>query len=281
MDTKNFIYNFVDTVLNDFKNNSWCDLNFDLNTASYDMVVNQQGYLLKYFAAYFCDYYQGYAEFFKKFKGSELNVISIGCGAGIDYYALNRVIADENYDISVNYLGIDIIDWEYKPDFEFKNQGIDDISAIDVKNVDLIVFPKSLTELNTESLKNFANLICRECDSKNIFFLNSYITNNPQNNYCVDGINKFEVIAKILLDSEFNTTDKPHFYTYFTNQNDWLGRHFPFFEIPDGVRLLTEKLKSKCQEHDTTQPDCQECGVGFIPIFRSNYIAYNVVEFHR
>jgi hypothetical protein len=285
LSTKEFIHGFIDVVFEDFKANSWCEINeFELSVDSYMVLANQQKYILKYYAAYFCEYYELYNDFLKRFGGKKVNIISIGCGPGIDCDALNRVIKDNSIDIEVKYLGIDLVDWAYKPEYDgysFEHKGIDQLTVSDVSNVDLIVFPKSLTEINSTSLERFATLIAGNCNSTKLFFLNTYVTDAPYDSNRVDGVNQFQMICDILIKYGFTTNDKTNSWFYISDANSWLGYYYNFFKIPDNVRPFVEKLKSNCEKFDDDFDECRQCNIDFIPVMRSNYLASNLIEFNR
>lgn len=285
MSTKEFIHGFIDVVFGDFKENSWCEINESgLYADSYMVLVNQQKYILKYYAAYFCEYYELYNDFFKRFDGNKVNIISIGCGPGIDCDALNRVIKDNSIDIEVKYFGIDLVDWAYKPEYDgciFEHKEIDQLTVSDISDVDLIVFPKSLTEINAISLVRFATLIAENCNSTKLFFLNTYVTDAPNDSNRVDGVNQFQMVCNVLIRYGFTTNDNTNGWSYMKDTYCWLGHYFNFFKIPDDVRPFVENLKSNCEKIDDDFDKCRQCNIGFIPVMKSNYMAFNLIEFDR
>jgi len=161
-----------------FKKNesNWCNLNSSLNIKSYSAVYNQQYYLLKYFPAYFTEYFHIWKRFFNQYNKKSINIISIGCGVGIDFSAL-KAYNQLNKIPKFDYKGIDLIAWQNKfKGMPFTQKDIGEIDTDDLENIDLIVFPKILTELTDESLIKLANKIVESNTSSELYFINSYIT---------------------------------------------------------------------------------------------------------
>ena len=99
-----FLEEHMIKVFNDFKNEEWCELqNNGLDTNHYSNISKQQYYLLKYFPAYFTEYYHAYSKLFKDLNKDVISIISIGCGAGLDYYALEHYKRVNNSNLNYNY----------------------------------------------------------------------------------------------------------------------------------------------------------------------------------
>lgn len=289
-----FLENYLRRVFEDFSNSNWCNLNnFKLNKDAYKSTIIQQMYILKYFAAYFCEYYRAYLKLLKEIdqnKEEELNIISIGCGCGVDFYALEYAIAKSNLSLPVSYLGIDAIDWAYKPNskiFKFSNKLITEIQVSDIADKNIIVFPKSLTELSRSDLLCFSNLIATSNTKNNIYFLNSYITDNPADGNRVDGTGNFNIIASKLLSSGYKTEDNTYGYYYLNQFTSGLKSTFDFFNFPNDIINKTRRLKQDCEQKELnnheapTTLDCESCNIDFSPILNGKYMAYNTFKFTR
>lgn len=281
--TREFLETKVRRVFDDFCGEEWCDLNSsDLNVDSYSSIVNQQKYILKYYGAYFCELYGMYEKFLRGFEEDNLNVLSFGCGSGVDCEALNRVIADLEKNIEINYVGIDIVDWHYRPNFPwstFKTMCASEIKKSDVVDVDLFVFPKSLTEFTRNTREKIGELISQGSSKDCIYFINTYVTDYASDCNHVDGIDQFGTINNILKNENWSCSSKPTEYFYKINSG-WLGYSFDFFKLPDEVKPFVEELKDRCQNHDGS-PDCVKCAIDFIPILNSRYLAFNLLEYKR
>ncbi len=291
MSTSNLIKTYLEHVLTDFKKNDWCDMNnFKLNTNSYQLKVNQQRYILKYFAAYFCEYYHTYSETLKKaieHKISNINIMSIGCGCGVDFYALNCMVKDEHIEcLNITYTGIDAINWSYRPEGApiksvFENKLFINISADDVANINIFTFPKSLTELNSSELSKFGKNIADNNKQDRIFFINSYITDDSSAGERVGGIGKFKNVFDELIKGGYSTEGDPSSYTHLTEGDAGLSKNFDFFKIPDEVVEQVKNLKSKCEHRLTHKHQCQSCNIDFWPMMKGKYLAYKIFEFVR
>lgn len=283
--TKEFLNDKVEQVYNDFiTENQWCSLNGAvLSVNSYADTTYQQKYIIKYFAAYFCEYYEMYDLFFADFTGDHVNILSIGCGSGIDCYALDRVLIDKGISIDINYIGLDCVDWNYRPEFgwaTFKNGCISSLEASDLQCVDLIVFPKSLTELSYEHRCDFANLLAKSNKQQNVYFINTYVTDYPAEPTHVDGLKQFGTISKILQQNSLTPSTDPSVYFYKIKHNEWIGYSYDFFTIPDKVVPNVSNLKSRCTNKGR-QSDCSSCSIDFYPILKANYLAFNMLKFER
>lgn len=280
--TRNFLVNKIQSVFEEFIYERWCDLDGSkLCSDDYSSIVCQQRYILKYYGAYFCELYGLYEGFLRNFDGDELNILSLGCGNGVDCEALNRVMIDLNTNITINYVGVDIVDWSYRPDFEwaqFLTLNVEEIDENDVKNIDLFIFPKSLTEFSTDARTKLGETIAKNNNQKHIYFMNTYVTDCASNNQHIDGISQFKTIHKILKTNDWICQSKPSEYFYKTNQG-WLGYNFDFFKLPDELKPFVENLKENCEDYH--EANCTYCDIDFIPILNSRYLAWNTLEYQK
>lgn len=281
--TKKFLESKIKSVYDDFINESWCDLNGkDLNTDGYNSLVYQQKYILKYYGAYFCELYEMYEDFFNTFTGKTVNILSLGCGSGVDCEALNRVVIDLKLNITINYVGIDIVDWSYRPQFDwatFKTMCVSKLKIKDIKHVHLFVFPKSLTELELNTLRLIGNLISESNKNDCVYFLNTYVTDYANDSNRIDGIRQFGIIHGIMKNNDWKCMTSPSEYYYKTRQN-WLGYSYDFFKLPDEVKPFVEKLKDSCNNHNRSKK-CMNCDIDFIPILTGRYLAFNLLGYKR
>lgn len=139
--------------------NQFCELKM-LNK-SYLSKLCQQYYFLRYSYGYSFEYKYMYKKALACFeKDNPLKVLSIGCGCGIDYWALTEALTtNENEDIPIHYDGVDPIDWDMK--FTSISSRAKDLvnyhictieSFIEEKvrfslDYDIIILPKSLSDL--------------------------------------------------------------------------------------------------------------------------------------
>jgi len=257
-----FLETHITKIFNDFKKEEWCNLqNFQLDTTNYSEIVNQQYYLLKYFPAYFTEYFSAFEDFFDEYKKEKLNIVSVGCGAGIDFYALKSYIEYKGIDISINYNGIDIIDWAYKPNFNFIETDISGIDTNTFDNIDLIIFPKILTELNNATLKLLSKKIIESNLSDELYFINSYITNDSHGSN-IDGKKQFEFICSKLYNNEYFVKKGKCDEHISFEEHHGIRADYNFFVYPDEIRQYIIKLKSNCLKVDNSKEICKNCNIG-------------------
>ncbi|GAB7193873.1 hypothetical protein [Dickeya oryzae] len=278
-----YIQNKLLSVFSDFKGEEWCGLNlsnFSLN--GYAIKAHQQAYMLKYYSAYFCELYDAYKHFLSQYSGRRVNVLSIGCGSGVDCEALNRINIDSGRFLDIKYIGVDAVDWDYRPVFNwasYQHKSADDIDDADVCDIDLFVFPKSLTELDESTRVHIAETIIKNSHKDKVYFLNTYVTNRPPLFNYIDGINQFKTINDQLVKNSWCSLSDPSEYWYLKDLG-WLRYSFDFFSIPNEVAPFVGNLKENCGSQDDSDK-CRECHVGFHPIFNGNYLAYGVVGYEK
>ncbi len=279
LSTQDFLKTHIHKIFEDFKKNSWCEIDTRLDAESYSDICNQQYYLLKYFFAYFTEYYDLFTDFFSSFDKKMLNVISIGCGSGIDYDALNLCKIDNSLDIDIQYKGIDIIDWNYKSDFIFIKQDIITLNKKIFKDVDLIIFPKILTELTEDELDKLATKIV-SAKRPLLYFINSYITDDSSDSNRINGIKQFKIICKAMEDSGYKIKNDTtcDTYQYFKKQKG-LRSLYPFFIYPDNIQQYINKLKENCQRYNVLDINCNSCDLKIFPMMSNKYIANNIFKF--
>jgi hypothetical protein len=267
---KTFIENFMCTVFNDFQKNvnkeALCDLK-ELNfkgghLPDYTKEIIQQLYLLRYFPAYLTEYKYLYKKIIDDTHLESINVLSIGCGSFIDYYGLifaiksNRV---SSFDIPVKYIGIDVINWKYKNNFN--NQNVifiyDSIENFKFNNQDdtddtnVLIFPKSLSELSDDLLDNFvSNISNTKFSSKRIYLISSIMNIG----YNTDE-DKYKKIIKAFQDIGYSC--KNYEQPKAIKNNEALFHFDSDFYYPDDVKEYLTTLSSKCIKSILNKEDCQ------------------------
>lgn len=178
------IEDYIRNIYNEFKvyldkENILCDLNnlhfYSKNIPDYNNIHIQQLYLLRYAYAYIFEYKEMYDKLFSIFLNeiNNINILSIGSGACLDFYSLNFIC---NYP--ADYLGIDCIDWYYKPEnlgnylckFKFYQDDFFNILKSHSISREIIFFPKSIGELSNECLE----LLPQKINSNNLYLLVSF-----------------------------------------------------------------------------------------------------------
>ncbi|RLA74142.1 MAG: hypothetical protein DRG11_05840 [Epsilonproteobacteria bacterium] len=276
-----FLEEHTKTVFNDFKNEEWCELqNNGLDVEHYNDISKQQYYLLKYFPAYFTEYYNAYSVLLKNATNKNFNILSIGCGSGIDYYSLEHYKRVSKKELNYTYLGIDMIEWNYEhPDMPFLMSKVSDLNEKTFVDIDVIVFPKILTELSNDEMNELAEKILNGNTSKELYFINSYITSDATDNTTIKGIDKFEIICKKLQENNYTLADdKCNTYHYLKNQKGLSNTH-SFFNYPDEIIDVIKELPTNCSKFDNSIEKCQQCNISFYPILTGKYLAYQISKF--
>jgi len=281
----NFIKEYMGEIFQNFKQKEWCSINkFHLSPNFYSNILHQEYYLLKYFPAYFTEYFHALDKFFESFNKTNLKILSIGCGAGIDYYALKYYIENKNMTIDIYYKCIDIIDWHYKPketNFSFVHSDINDMESNIFNNIDLVIFPKILTELNNATLDNISEKLKNATLKNELYFINSYITDNSHNNQKIDGVKQFEKICNTLKGMGYSISGDSECTAYmYLEKHEGIRAIYNFFIYPQEILDILKELKSNC-EHAQDSIECAECSIGTFPVLNTKYIAYNVIKFEK
>jgi hypothetical protein len=175
-----FINTFIEQVYNDLqarvgvKANKLCELieQFPPNgyqnrfRADYSTRENQANYLLRYFYAYLLEY----RCIFEKLASeqsltwlTEYRVLSLGCGAALDYYGL--YFSGLNTD-AIHYHGYDINDWgAFQKSFGNRNvvfhnkTSITELTERDFEGINIIMFPKSISDFSKSDFNRLCDLI--------------------------------------------------------------------------------------------------------------------------
>lgn len=118
----------------------------------------QCAYLLRYLYAY---YYE-YKEIMKCINQylTEVNIVSIGCGGGIDALALNCTL-----NKTISYIGIDIAEWvkiinlSKYGNTKFYTADIKEDTENYLKDATVLFFPKSLSDIKPDAINNIKQWI--------------------------------------------------------------------------------------------------------------------------
>ncbi|PQJ84519.1 hypothetical protein [Aliivibrio sifiae] len=176
-------------------------------SSQYSNAIFQKAYLLKYVHAYGLDY----KNLYKKLEnlsptlnqGGALNILSIGCGGGIDLAAAKSVFNNAN----VIYVGVDAIYWDDRvginePGASYHNYGIDNIDDSVISSADIVIFPRSITDIAESSLINFAERLIK-LNKNSFYILWAHVhSNTSANSQLNDGIDRINAMIKVIENSE-------------------------------------------------------------------------------
>lgn len=272
-----------------------CELSINFfdseNRPDYNKLHVQQSYLLKYCLAYSFEYYNMYKSILHLIRDkSELNILSVGCGSCLDYWALCYLLYIKNLDTKINYVGVDPIKW-YANDignsFDKELDNIDKFSKRNkdncyfiqstvcnfyqkignditdlIKNLDIVIFPRSIEEIyNDQSSNEIVKTIITNIDN-NIFVLMASTYNNKQ----YDMLEQFSYIGA-------NCTKYPKRMLTFNKIG--ISSINSYFQYPDDVKkdyisLCSHKNDSKCDIHSD-----KFCYINESPILYADKVKYS------
>lgn len=296
------IYKIINIYLNSGGN--VCELSIDFynkdSKLDYNKPQVQSSYLLKYALGYSFEYYYMYNHIKSSFiNKKEINILSLGCGSCIDYWALCLLLYRENNNLKINYMGIDKIKWTSnnientfdKNDIDtykftkrkFDNcyfveneinilSYYDDIFSDNINNIlnnlDIIIFPRSIGEIfidetnniNTENINIVKNIISNVRKDE-IYILSSIYANNHY--HLLNGLSKR--YYSINLDSEFA------YKGIYGIDN--------YFEYPDDIKCMYTNLCEYYVENKNNRCNKginKNCHINNEPILHASKLKYRI-----
>lgn len=283
------ITEYLNNILDDFKeylskNQELCklkDLNFsNENIPDYNDVNLQQLYILRYGLSYAFDYYKIAYNILKECNDyDKIRVLSVGCGTGIDYWGFVNAIEKYKSKISIDYVGIDLVDWSYKFEFRDIDNGeyiISDISkyldSIDEIDFDVIMFPKSISEFS--EYKQIVEKIKSKITSKTLFVGANIRKKESEKK---NELSRLFLLEYELLEGKYNEV-KSVFKEY--KEDEAFITIDPFFKHADGVIDLLDSLNKCCYKDNNRY--CELCSsLNRKPILKTNNTIHKIYEFTR
>lgn len=262
--------------------NDWCSIaTLPPVNGSYFIQKYQKLYALRFLPAYYFEYC-ALADALRLRLGSRnissVNVASFGCGLAPDYYALK----DNLQGVSFTYVGIDQSQWPTQglmpakgANYSFKHDYVYDLTAKDLKDYDVFVFPKSIRDIyesKATALSSLAKSIASS-PKKRLFFLNSFV--------CTKGLRSldadlFNVIHDRLVSAGFVCQDNNAVTSYLPHPQTgdkfaWLATIDSGFYYPNAGRIVCASRGKKS--------DCGVCNVVKSPIFSNEFMDYQFLEY--
>ncbi len=290
---------FLTEIYEDFKTESenWCEISnsqFVPNSlgniiyGGYNKKHFEQFYLLKYTPLYMAEYVEMYEEFLKVYEKNTLRILSVGVGAGLDYYSLLAVL-ENGEDIELDYLGIDLVNWNYRDEeINFEQVDLKDISNNEnvmrfiEEGVDVVIFPKSIIEIPTkiryrsgstkhhDAFTELSNILIAH-NINDVWFLNSYIkTYNG-----VSGLSEFSYMINKLQKSGYFIANGVDATQYFESSKG-TSVQYPFNYRNTWQYDLDNYCQQKCGEEQSEQ-----CSLAQNPMLRRSHIAFGITNFKR
>lgn len=290
----NEIYDDFMLELDDVK--YYCDLKglrYDGNNIpDYNNPLIQKYYLLRYMPAYLTEYYLMYKKMFKlNFLDLNPNIISFGCGCGIDLWGA-KFARDKNFsEIDISYTGIDMVDWDYRDNLDIKeanfiNKDINQIERLDEYNYNIIIFPKSIGEFDTNTFLKLKDIIANTYFTENKIILLSSLRNTR----CKFDIARLiEIIDVFKCDHKYICLDKGTSYWYI--KSNVYGDDYRLEEVctdfiyPEDILNHLISLNNSCKGfiENCNNPCDDECSTTMNkwPILKASQIKYQIIRLER
>lgn len=223
---KNYIENilcYIESIYEEFKENLDCQeclcklkdesYFYSNHIPDYNKLYVQQLYLLRYAYAYIYEYMEMYSYIYKYLYENHFSYIiygktlSIGSGAGLDLYGLGLYLYLYDYNNvrfyrNLIYIGVDVVDWYYRPDrifkvnFDFRKKDLNDIFNNKKIYSRIIIFPKSIGEIDNEILIKLPEAII----SNRIYIMISFANNEDRKklDILIDSFDRYGFKSNIL-----------------------------------------------------------------------------------
>ena len=296
------INEYLDNILNDFQEYlattpKLCGLksvHFDAGKIpDYCDIHVQQLYLLRYAYGYAFEYKCMYESLFNKYTFSDetVKVVSVGCGTGIDYWSMISALKDVGLDDKmVKYKGIDIIDWkdkfpQRKNDFMkiYQGEAVNIFTNAKSLSSDIYVFPKSISELDSESIDKMCNAIQNQQIKKDTFYLLASLRDDE---FSLErDIEKTNKLFNAFINNGFKSENDPHNSIVF--KDDYKKKKIreidDDFKHPSGVVACLKDLNEYCINFNgfvNCENDCEQ-RLGRWPMLSCDKMRWQIFKFER
>jgi hypothetical protein len=241
----------------------------------YSQSYIEQYYLLKYAPLYLEEYYEIYHEFLKHYKKDNIKVLSVGVGAGLDFWGFAEAIVRLNKTMNIDYMGIDLIDWKYRlKDIRFLQTSLENLTFEDFSNftygkANVVIFPKSIIEISNDSITKFANFLI-DTNLRDIWFIVSYIKKGNK----VSGIDKFKIMHDTFLNNGYKIINGD--INEYKDSNDKDFKIMYPLDYRDGwMKDIKEHCYSKCNQSQISRCNL----VDQYPMLYKKHISYGIYHF--
>lgn len=289
------ITDYLDYIFEEFQDeiaemDSLCDLRnvsfANGNLPDYNNRAQALLYCLRYHFAYAFEYEYIYCKhILKHFSNRQINVLSVGCGNGIDFWSLDQAINRSGSSIRrINYLGVDRADWGELFDgtsndaINYYYGNVQELPAC-MDNVDVVIFPKSLCELNSTDLKHIADLI--DQSSNELYIVASF---RAEPNNMIDDVSVFDGFIELLLEKGFSISEGKLAFIHTVTEDNAIVSVYNDYIYPDDALTFIDSLYDNCPENAVAEYGCQrQCNSTNrrAPILNTCYSKYNVVKVSR
>lgn len=269
------------------------DMNFDAGKIpKYDDVHHQQYYLLRYAFAYAYEYKRMYNRLLTSFvPNGKMTVTSVGCGTMLDYWALVRALEGKNIPARVEYIGIDLVDWNYKiPKREtdtvtfLHKDAVEALLDERVPSSDVFFFPKSISEFPDDVFSKLCGIFENIPFAKRkIYVLSSIRTDETSRK---NDLARLDQLTAAICRNGFVVDGFSDGYYGILDEDRELKIHNvdPDFRCPFDAIETIKNLCQRCSSYDDESLDCQkdcEDRLGRMPILTLKQVQYKFLRYER
>lgn len=297
---REFMEEKMDLIFEHFKESlgleeRYCNLKnfrFDSkNIPDYNNYLIQQYYLLKYLPGYLVEYYCIYSTIIKeKFICEDYNILSIGCGCGVDLWGCDFAMEDSEEDYRIRYTGLDVVEWAYRDECGneayFLQQNINEMKSLDEGDYNVIIFPKSIGEFSTEDF-NKLKISIRDTEFSSDRLI---LATSLRKKRIDDDLDRVAEIAKILRDSKgYSILDNMNSYIYYRNKDN--GYPYRINDIinnylyPEYIKEYLINFYMNCQGYIDDSVNCckDTCEPVFtrLPITTMSQVAFSIIRLEK
>ena len=272
--------------------NAYCDLKSvsfkDGLLPDYNNRAQALLYCLRYHFGYAFEYEYIYNNhILGNITNDHINVLSVGCGNGIDLWSLDHAIGSSSSRIGqINYIGVDSIDWGEK----FTGARGDNIHYINcpitqaesplrfIRDTDVLFLPKSISELKHFDLECIANIVAPRTNW--ICLAASFRT--EENNF-LDDMNKFDDLIEFFEGYGLTIVSGEKNKAYIGEDKAIISIYSDYV-YPDNTLDLIRNLHNECASRSDDSRECNcrcQSTLSRNPILKATQVRYNCVIMAR
>lgn len=246
---------------------------------AYNNALYQKIYTYRFFRAYFLEYKLLTGLFYNDYllpnDIKEIKVLSLGCGVGVDYYAMTEVFEG----IAFTYTGIDINSWDvpFLPNkasnYVFECKSVSDLEQKDLNGINTLCIPKSLSNwFDRVVLKNLVDKISQN----NITTL--YILFSSENNSAGKYYKKFEsILTNAGYSYKTSYQNSNELFYWYEPTRFWLNNKR---EI-SSLYYLDSIYNDQHVECTSVSNDCENCEVTMSPPYTNSLMGFNYFVYQK
>ena len=253
----------------------------------YSQPVIQQLYLLRYFPAYFMEYYLIYRQLLQEgFLQEPFRIASLGTGAGVDYCGLEFALREAGSGVvpgQVVYDGYDRIAWAYRESFD----NLDcryfqaDVAALGsgCPRYNIIMFPMSIGEFSPAGWQHILEMLAGCVFQQERLVLISTMRESQDIVGSVDMARMEELVQVFGNIHHFRTQDDPRCCHSLGTDQRFSALHRGFC-YPTDIGNHLRSLQQRCAGI-ACQDDCHQCRINRRPITRTGHARYQIIYLTR